>query len=183
MEEGPLPMTTESTAGPVAVEELEPLPETAVETQPVAARPAPPPINIPRINVEITSLQAFQPIEAQEATLVGLPGQSFSGTLSSGIGFAMQVDFELAEPATGTIVDPQITHYAQVFAQDSSTGRKFHLGDSRPASFINSESRYVARLTNMKLDSGTYDLNIFVAVQGGRQIADHARVSLLVSDN
>jgi hypothetical protein len=177
LEIGQPPMGDESQPSPEVPETI--LAEPQETTPPLDQETLPEPVALPYINLAIKELKAYQPSGASEPAQIVYPGQSFDYPLSSDEALSIELSFELAEQTLQEISNQKITYYVQLFSQDRKTGKKAHLGDSKTFSFVKDQSSYTISLIDIKIPRGTYDLNVFVSIQNGSQIADYVKVPYL----
>jgi hypothetical protein len=158
--------------------EPQPLPDEEIPSavQPFEPQPV---VSEPRVELEISKLQAFQPAEATEPVGIGLPGQPFSGYISSSELFAFTVDFDLIEATTNPdeLVEQGITYHVQFYAHNISTGSKDLLGSTKAAIFVEGRTSYNPKLTDITLDCGIYELSaVLMTIQNGHPIVNYIMV-------
>jgi len=160
-------------------DELQSQPEMEKEFHPTAQISETRPVNEPHDALAITQLRAFQPGDAVEPVGKGIPGRPFSGFINGDELFTFVVDFELAEPAMSEITQQEMTYQAQFYVRDLLTGAKEHLGNTKANPLIEGRSSYIARLTDVTLGRGIYELTVLVTVQNREPRANYLMVPLL----
>jgi hypothetical protein len=151
---------------------LEPESEAPLEVQPSV----PEPISEQYDVLAITQLRAYQSGDVVEPVGTGIPGRPFSGFINGDQLLAFVVDFKLTEAATSEMTQQKMTYQAQFYLRDLLTGAKKHLGNTVANPLVEGRSSYIARLTDVTLDSGIYELTILVMVQNRRSRANYLMV-------
>jgi hypothetical protein len=151
---------------------LEPESEAPLEVQPSV----PEPISEQYDVLAITQLRAYQSGDVVEPVGTGIPGRPFSGFINGDQLLAFVVDFKLTEAATSEMTQQKMTYQAQFYLRDLLTGAKKHLGNTVANPLLEGRSSYIARLTDVTLDSGIYELTILVMVQNRRSKANYLMV-------
>jgi len=132
------------------------------------------------LTVEITELRALQPPRTGIPMVVTQSGQGFSGFVTSGEPFSLEVTLRLTGQIATDIPQQTMTYCVQVYARHRATGEKTSLGQTQPHPLFAGQTFYTAKLSEITLPQpGMYRLQALVTLQGIRGIPGFLEVPLL----
>ncbi|MEB3179704.1 MAG: hypothetical protein VKL59_11810 [Nostocaceae cyanobacterium] len=148
-----------------------------IQPEPVAKQPD---ATTTPLTVEITELRALQPPRTGIPMVVTQSGQGFSGFITSGEPFSLEVALRLTGQIAADIPQQTMTYCVQVYARHRATGEKTSLGQTQPHPLFAGQTSYTAKLSEITLQQpGMYRLQALVTLQGIRGIPGFLEVPLL----
>lgn len=127
-----------------------------------ASNKAEPAMEVP-VTMSVTQVLAFQPPRSQTPVAIGKPGHLFQGVLAGGLPFTLEADFQLASPVSEHSAH-ETDFYAQFVVSDLVTGAKTTLGTSATGTLVAGQTAYKARLPDIYLASGLYQIRVVVSL-------------------
>ena len=155
------------------VSEIEEItPEEIEEPKPTA--PVTPPLT-----VEITQIQAYQPLDATKPTGKALANQLFIGFIEGDKPFALELNVRLGQNGNVVATHGPITYQAQAFAYNRTTGENIQLCEPENSTFSEGQTEDNIKLPVSSLSPGYYRLQAMMTLQTKPQALGFLEVPLL----
>lgn len=145
--------------------------ETAPEEAPIT--------EVATAAVEISQINLFQPPDVETPIDISLAHQPFTGFISGGEPFTLEVAFELPAAYVANIANRQTTYNAQFHMRNLTTGAKISLGNTRSDSPVAGQMSYTARLFGVTLPPGLYRMGVLVMILNRPPQADYLEIPML----
>lgn len=160
-----------------AEEEAAPAPEP-VATAEVEAVSEPVAVEEPPQLVIEGSL-VYQPPQAETPRILGRAPSS-PDALRRDIPFSLVTSFSVDEAEANELAGKGVTYTAQFHAREISTGEVIQLGTTDPEKYVTGKSTYEARLPDVTLPAGFFQLTIFLSVGTTPPGGIYRQVSILL---